>query len=100
MPAAFATGGASMNTEGLRGAQPRVAELCLENGRRGATAALVAALLCAGGAGAEIESPTPQFDSTGFIQAATLERALCPDLDPVLWGGSVTVNGIKIIVPC
>ncbi|MFL5392235.1 MAG: hypothetical protein ACJ79G_05300 [Myxococcales bacterium] len=90
-----------MRKELGRGAEPRAAELCLE--KRGAvlTAAFVATLLAAGGARAQqIPSPAPQFDSTGFIQAATLEGSLCPDVDPMLWGGTVTVNGIKMIVPC
>jgi len=90
-----------MRKELGRGAEPRGAELCLENRGAVLTAALVATLLAAGGARAQqIPSPTPQFDSTGFIQAATLDGSLCPDVDPMLWGGTVTVNGIKMIVPC
>src|SRR3954451_8162163 len=113
MPGAFATatsvfaadqlrgrgpwGGKSMRKELGRGAEPRAAELCLE--KRGAvlTVAFVATLLAAGGARAQqIASPAPQFDSTGFIQAATLDGSVCPDVAPMLWGGTVTVNGIKM----
>ena len=45
----------------------------------------------------------PQFDITGFIQAATLAPvgSLCPSVtDPRLMGGTVTVNNQLIIVPC
>src|SRR3954469_4761745 len=94
-------GGKSMRKELGRGAEPRAAELCLE--KRGAvlTAAFVATLLAAGGARAQqIPSPAPQFDSTGFIQAAPLDGNLCHDVDPMLWGGTVTVNGIKMVVTC
>lgn len=43
------------------------------------------------------------FDVTGFIQDATLsqDNASCPTvLDARYYGGTVTVNGNKIIVPC
>ncbi len=44
----------------------------------------------------------PQFDITGFIQEASLDRdgAICKASDPRLAGGSVKVNGITVIVPC
>jgi hypothetical protein len=45
----------------------------------------------------------PQFDITGFIQDATLAPvgSMCPSVtDPRLMGGTVTLNGQKIIVPC
>jgi hypothetical protein len=45
--------------------------------------------------------PLP-FAVTGFIQAATLDTRgdICTASDPRLRGGTVTVNGQKIIVPC
>ncbi|HEY2030578.1 MAG TPA: hypothetical protein VGH20_15370 [Myxococcales bacterium] len=64
-------------------------------------APLLAALLGAGAASAQTSaSPTPQFDSLGFIQAATLSSTMCPSLPQLLWGGTVTVNGIVMTVPC
>jgi hypothetical protein len=47
----------------------------------------------------------PQFDLTGYIENATVDPtfAQCPNLpvkDPRLAGGSVTINGQIIIVPC
>jgi hypothetical protein len=38
----------------------------------------------------------------GFIQAATLDASVCgtPPADPRLAGGTITVNGITMIVPC
>jgi hypothetical protein len=44
----------------------------------------------------------PQFDITGFIQSATLDRAgkICTPSDPRLAGGTVTLNGITVIIPC
>jgi hypothetical protein len=65
-------------------------------------APLMVGLLSAGGAGAQqIPAPTPQFDMLGFIQSATLDAGtMCPQLDPVLWGGTVTLNGVTMIVPC
>jgi len=46
--------------------------------------------------------PSPQFDVLGFIQAATLDttHSICTPTDPALAGGTVTVNGITMIVPC
>src|SRR3954468_8048541 len=43
-----------------------------------------------------------QFDITGFIQEATLDTtgAICQPASPRLAGGTVTVNGHKIIIPC
>jgi hypothetical protein len=89
-------------TECLRGAQPRPAALRLDNKRWTQVAPLIAGLLCASGARAQlIPSPTPQFDMLGFIQSATLDRTLCPQVtDQMLWGGTVMLNGIKMIVPC
>ncbi len=66
-------------------------------------------LLWATGAWA-LTPPTPQFAFTGFIQEATLDTGflICtPPVDPAtgapsprLAGGTMTVNGIKMIVPC
>ncbi|HSQ03501.1 MAG TPA: hypothetical protein VLN59_05675, partial [Burkholderiales bacterium] len=64
-----------------------------------------------GGGGAGIFPPgpvlppppvPPQFDVTGFIQEATLDSAgtICQPSDPRLAGGSLKVNGIRVIVPC
>src|SRR5512142_3222387 len=69
------------------------------------------ALLLATEAMAQTQAPpTPQFDFLGFIQEATLDttNTICtPGLDPAsglpsdrLRGGTLTVNGIKMIVPC
>src|SRR4051812_45725760 len=92
-------------TDRLRGSQPR--SMAGRISGMLSIPPLLAALLCAGGAGAQsIPSPAPQFDVTGFIQAATLEPAgatpsLCPTVtDPLLKGGTVTVNGVTMIVPC
>src|SRR5256885_736786 len=68
-------------------------------------AVLLGALLGATGARAQaagsVPSPTPQFDVTGFIQAATTDNSRCPTIaDPLLWGGTVKVNGVTMIVPC
>jgi len=92
-------------TDRLRGSQPRST-----NGINKISTTLpplIAALLFAGGArGQQIPSPTPGFDILGFIQAATLEPAnaspsMCPTVtDPLLKGGTVTVNGITMTVPC
>ncbi|GAB3661304.1 hypothetical protein [Ramlibacter alkalitolerans] len=43
-----------------------------------------------------------QFDITGFIQEATLDTtgAICQPASPRLAGGTVTVNGHRIIIPC
>src|SRR4051812_8876093 len=88
-----------MRRECLRGVQPRMAAVCADGS---AVTALIVALLCAGSAGAQLNpSPTPQFDSAGFIQAATLDGSRCPAVtDPILWGGTLTLNGIKMVVPC
>jgi hypothetical protein len=43
------------------------------------------------------------FDVTGFVQSAvvSLDNAACPDVsDPDRYGGSVTLNGVPIEVPC
>jgi hypothetical protein len=89
-------------TESLRGAQPRSAAHCLDNRLWILVASLAAALLSAGGARAQATpTPPPQFDSLGFIQSATLDRTLCPQInDPLLFGGTIMLNGIKMIVPC
>lgn len=44
----------------------------------------------------------PGFDITGFIQEATLDTAgvLCKPTHPRLAGGTVTLNGQTIIIPC
>ena len=45
-----------------------------------------------------------QFDVTGHIQNASVDPYVCTDsgtyIDPRLWGGRVTVNGVDIIIPC
>jgi PKD repeat protein len=58
--------------------------------------ALVAALAWAGTAGAQLplQAVGAQFDVTGFMQAATLDAP-----GDVLAGGTVQVNGQKIVVP-
>ncbi len=43
------------------------------------------------------------FDETGFIQDATVsaDNSACPDVaEQSRWGGSITMNGTKITVPC
>src|SRR6478609_5231723 len=43
------------------------------------------------------------FDETGFIQDATVsaDNSACPDVtDPSHYGGTITINNIKIAVPC
>ncbi len=73
-----------------------------------ATFYLCLTLLWATGAWAQAQTaPTPQFDMLGFIQEATLDTAglICPHdsvNDPTgrLWGGTISLNGIKMIVPC
>ena len=64
--------------------------------------ALLATLLFAASTHAQqAPSPTPQFDMLGFIQSATLDDgSMCPGVDPALWGGTVTLNGITMTVPC
>src|SRR4051794_6757471 len=66
------------------------------------TAVALAALLCASAASAQqAPSPSPQFDMLGFIQSATLDDgSMCPGVDPILVGGTVTLNGITMTVPC
>ncbi|MFL5247338.1 MAG: PKD domain-containing protein [Myxococcales bacterium] len=61
-----------------------------------------ATLLCAFAANAQkAPSPTPQFDMLGFIQSATLDDgSMCPGVDRALVGGTVTLNGVTMIVPC
>src|ERR1700750_3256111 len=65
-------------------------------------ASFLATVLCAASAKAQqAPSPTPQFDMLGFIQSATLDDgSMCPNVDPLLVGGTVTLNGITMIVPC
>ncbi|MFL5311050.1 MAG: hypothetical protein ACJ79H_11415 [Myxococcales bacterium] len=89
-------------TERLRGAQPRPAAHRFDNKRWTLVGPLIAALLCASGAQAQlIPSPPAQFDTLGFIQSAAIDRTLCPSVsDPLLWGGTMMINGIKMIVPC
>ncbi|WP_262964887.1 hypothetical protein [Methylobacter psychrophilus] len=45
-----------------------------------------------------------QFDVTGYMQNASVDPYVCTDsgtyIDPRLWGGRVTVNGVDIIIPC
>lgn len=41
------------------------------------------------------------FDETGFLQNATVSNGTeCPNTDPAYWGGTATINDIKITVPC
>src|SRR3954463_16443314 len=65
-------------------------------------AVALAALLCASAASAQqAPSPSPQFDMLGFIQSATLDDgSMCPGGDLALVGGTVTLNGITMTVPC
>ena len=46
----------------------------------------------------------PQFDMTGFIQEATLDKdgsaGVCTPTDPRLAGGTVKINGVTVIIPC
>ncbi|MCX7106833.1 MAG: hypothetical protein NTV66_04540 [Methylococcales bacterium] len=45
-----------------------------------------------------------QFDVTGYMQNASIDPYVCTGsgstIDPRLWGGRVTVNGVEIIIPC
>ncbi len=44
-----------------------------------------------------------QFDVIGHIQSAAVDHRVCPgsaNLDPRLYGGWVTVNGVEITIPC
>ena len=42
-----------------------------------------------------------QFDITGFMQSGAVDGSICPTVtDPNLWGGTTTVNGIAVIIPC
>ena len=75
----------------------------------GPGSALAANPLGAGGGALFVPGPLlpappvpPQFDVTGFIQEASLDRegALCQASDPRLAGGLVKVNGLTVIVPC
>jgi len=48
-------------------------------------------------------APVPAgFDITGFIQEATLDTtgAICNPTNPRLAGGTVTLNGQNIVIPC
>ena len=59
-------------------------------------------LVWATGAMAQQVNPPPsQFAMTGFIQEATLTPRVgtTNPASPRLWGGTLTVNGIKMIVP-
>jgi hypothetical protein len=40
------------------------------------------------------------FDDTGFLKNATVSGAACPGTPAANFGGSVTLNGINITVPC
>jgi hypothetical protein len=43
----------------------------------------------------------PQFDMTGYLEAATVDPTMCPAVtDPRLKGGTAKINGQIIIVPC
>jgi hypothetical protein len=63
---------------------------------------MVVGLVWATGAIAQQVNPPPsQFGITGFIQEATLNPRVGTTIpsDPQLYGGTLTVNGIKMIVP-
>lgn len=49
-----------------------------------------------------VVAPPPQFDMLGFLQEATLDtkNQLCTPTSPALAGGTMTLNGIQMIVPC
>ena len=51
---------------------------------------------------APVPAVPPGFDITGFIQEATLDTsgAICNPTHARLAGGTVTLNGQKVIVPC
>ncbi len=87
-------------TQRLRGVWPRLVARHNTAGRKMMAAPLIAGLLCAGAVQAQQIAPTPGFDILGFIQAATVDPNMCPELNPVLWGGTVTVNGLTLTVPC
>jgi hypothetical protein len=55
-------------------------------------------LLCAAGANAQLVPPAA-FDMTGFIQEATVAKQGTTQSNPLLFGGTLTINGIKMIVP-
>jgi hypothetical protein len=40
------------------------------------------------------------FTAIGFIQNATLSGAKCPGVPASLWGGTATINGLTITIPC
>ncbi len=40
------------------------------------------------------------FTAIGFIQDARVDKAECPDLPRRQWGGTATINGIKMTIPC
>ena len=83
--------------ESHRVAHPCVAAQPIDN-KRTFLGSLLAGLLAASAASAQavpgsVASPTPQFDVTGFIQAATTDNSRCPAIaDPLLWGGTVKVK--------
>jgi hypothetical protein len=47
-------------------------------------------------------SPTAihQFDDIGILQNATVSGAACPGVPAANWGGTATLNGITITIPC
>src|SRR5512141_215909 len=88
-------------TQRLRGVWRCLAARHFTAGRKMTVAPLIAGLFCAGAVQAQQKiSPTPGFDILGFIQAATVDPNMCPELNPLLWGGTVTVNGLTLTVPC
>ena len=40
------------------------------------------------------------YDDTGLAHNATVDGAACPTADPSDFGGSVTINGVVITIPC
>jgi|GEM_PF-1261860 len=41
-----------------------------------------------------------QFDLVGYLEKATVDPTMCPNLDPRLWGGTAKINGQTLIIPC
>ena len=60
---------------------------------------LLGLLLATGAYAAQVNPPASGFSVTGFIQEATLANVGTAPVDPQLLGGTLSVNGIKMIVP-
>jgi hypothetical protein len=63
---------------------------------------LAAAALLHAGAAAAQQVPPPRFVVVGVIEAATLDTGgqVCIPRDPLLAGGTLTVSGLALVVPC